>query len=124
MLNRLARAMDILSFVSGIACMLRLAIFFAFFSILDKEDALREQVDINEKLRDAYEKLLQKVNKKKRHVGIGSHDVWHDPQIEKLMGQLNDSEGEIEGLKHELERLKKQRDVNILEMSFQIVFII
>ena len=70
-------------------------------------------MDINEKLREAYEKLLQRINKKKRHVGIGSHDVWRDPQVEKLMGQLNDSEDEIARLKHDLDGLKKQRDVNI-----------
>ena len=62
-------------------------------------------------LRDAYEKLSEKVSKKKRHVGIGSHDVWRDPQVEQLRRELDDSEGEIAKLKNELERLKKQRDV-------------
>ena len=62
-------------------------------------------------LKDAFEKLSEKVNKKKRHVGIGSHDVWRDPQVEQLKRELDDSERETAKLKNELEKLKKQRDV-------------
>ena len=74
-------------------------------------------MEMNDKLKDAYEKLLQKVNKKKRHVGIGSHDVWRDPHVEKLKEELNYTEDELARLKQELERMKKQREVCEIKMK-------
>lgn len=83
------------------------------FSLLsiEKETDLKNEIEISDRLRDAYEKLLQKVNKKKRNVGVGSHDVWHDPEMERLQNQFDDSEREVAMLKQELDKMKKQRDV-------------
>ena len=92
--------------------------------IVDKEKALRDEMEINDKLREAYEKLMQRLNKKKRHVGIGSHDVWRDdPQVENLKGRLNDSEDEIRKLRNELERVKGQREVSNFILFYSVSFI-
>eukprot|EP00795_Rhopilema_esculentum_P010644 gene10644-19386_t len=78
--------------------------------LLDKENALRDEMEINDKLRGAYEKISEKLNKKKRHVGTGSRNVWFDPEVESLKSQVQSSRDESERLRKELERLSKQRE--------------
>ena len=68
-------------------------------------------MEINDKLRGAYEKISEKLNKKKRHVGTGSRNVWFDPEVESLKSQVQGSRDESERLRKELERLNKQREV-------------
>ena len=82
------------------------------FLIVDKENALKDEMEINDKLRAAYENLLQKLNKKKRHVGVGSHDIWRDPHLENLERQARDSQAEAEKWREALEKINKQREVN------------
>eukprot|EP00794_Sanderia_malayensis_P015979 gene15979-17589_t len=75
-----------------------------------KEKELQDEIENNEEISTAYENLMKKMNKKKRHVGIGSHDVWRDPHVESLENRIRNSEGENERLHEAIERMNEQRE--------------
>ena len=80
------------------------------------------EIENSDKIRAAYEKLLQKVNKKKRHVGIGSHNVWQDPIVEGLETQVKDTQDENEALHQAIERINHQREVRNIPCSWDDFF--